>query len=143
MSAASSFDPNNLHYYYAVVPVDAMGLMGTPSIVPNSITPSVDTVSGAPAFFIHTQPHGTGEWNVEVQSTYPLQASPHLTVEGPNRNAYTVFLTQETETKWLGTLRTNGFPPTGIYLYKIRGQNRYRHNRHSNLAGTNLQLCRQ
>ena len=116
------FDPNNLHYYYAVVPVDAMGLMGTPSIVPNSITPSVDTMSGAPAFFIHTQPHDTGEWNVEVQSTHLLQASPHLTVAGPNSNEYTVFLTQETETKWFGTLRTDGFPPTGIYLYKIRGQ---------------------
>ena len=116
------FDPNNFHYYYAVVPVDAMGLMGTPSIVPESITPSVDTVSGAPAFFIRTQPHGTGEWNVEVQSTSPLQAAPHLTVEGPNRNEYTVFLTQATETRWFGTLRTNGFPATGIYLYKIRGQ---------------------
>ena len=116
------FDPNDLHYYYAVVPVNAMGLMGTPSIVPDSITPSVDTVSGAPAFFIQTQPHGTGEWNVAVQSTHPLQASPHLIVESPNRNEYTVFLKQETETKWVGTLRTNGFPPTGIYLYKIRGQ---------------------
>ena len=116
------FDPNNFHYYYAVVPVDAMGFMGTPNIVPDSITPSVDTVSGAPSFFIHTQPHGVGEWNVEVQSTQPLQASPHLTVEGPNRNEYTVFLTQKTKTKWFGTLRTNGFPPTGIYLYKIQGQ---------------------
>ena len=116
------FDPNNFHYYYAVVPVNAMGLMGTPDIVPDSITPSVDTASGAPTFFIQTQPHGTGEWNVEVQSTQPLQASPQLTVEGPNRNEYTVFLTQETETKWSGQLQTNGFPPTGIYLYKIRGQ---------------------
>ena len=116
------FDPNNLRYSYAVVPIDAMGLMGTPSIVPESITPSVDTLSGAPAFFIRTQPHGTGEWNVEVQSTFPLQAAPYLTVEGPNRDEYTVFLTQSTETKWFGTLRTNGFPPTGIYLYKIRGQ---------------------
>ena len=70
------FDPNNLHYYYAVVPVNAMGLMGTPSIVLDSITPRVDTAGGAPAFFIHTQPHGTGEWNVEVQSTQPLQ-KPH------------------------------------------------------------------
>jgi hypothetical protein len=31
-------------------------------------------------------------------------------------------LTQETATKWRGTLRTNGFPPTGIYLYTIRGK---------------------
>ena len=59
---------------------------------------------------------------VEVQSTRPLQAAPHLIVESPDNNDYTVVLAQETETKWLGTLRTNGFPPTGIYLYKIRGQ---------------------
>ena len=116
------FDPNNLHYYYAVVPIDAMELMGTPSIVPESISPRVDISNGAPAFFIHTQPHGTGEWNVEVQSTQPLQSAPQLTVEGPNRNEYNIFLTQETGTKWIGTLRTHGFPPTGIYLYKIRGQ---------------------
>ena len=116
------FDPNSLHYYYAVVPLDAMGLMGTPSIVADSIVPSVDTANGAPAFFINTQPHGTGEWHVEVQSTHPLQSAPSLTVEGPDRNGYTVFLTQATETKWHGTLQTHGFPPTGIYLYKIRGQ---------------------
>ena len=70
---SSFFDPNDLHYYYAVVPVNAMGLMGTPSIVPDSILPGVDTVNGTPAFFIHTQPVGTGEWQVEVQSTQPLQ----------------------------------------------------------------------
>ena len=119
---SEAFDPNNFHYYYAVVPVDAMGLMGTPSIVPERIIPRVDTTSGAPAFFIHTQPHGTGEWHIEVQSTQPLQAAPHLTVESPNTNNYVVFLKQETDTKWIGTLRTDGFPPTGAYFYKIRGQ---------------------
>ena len=116
------FDPSNYHYYYAVVPVDAMGIMGTPSIVPNSIVPGIDTVNGAPAFFIQTQPISTGEWQVEVQSTQPLQSAPHLTVESPNKDDYTVFLTQETATRWIGTLRTNGFPPTGIYLYEIHGQ---------------------
>jgi len=116
------FDPANTHYYYAVVPVNAMGIMGTPSIAPNDIVPRFDTPSNAPAFFVQTQLHGTGAWQVEVQSTLPLQSAPHLTVESPNKDSYTVFLTQETETKWIGTLRTNGFPPTGIYLYKIRGQ---------------------
>ena len=121
-------DPDNadyvhyVHYYYAVVPVDAMGIMGTPSIIPDSITPSVDTVNGAPTFFINTQPQRTGEWNIEVQSTYPLQSAPLLTVDSPNRDNYTIILTQETATKWRGTLHTNGFPPTGIYLYKIHGQ---------------------
>ena len=116
------FDPNSLHYYYAVVPVDAMGIMGTPSIVPDSIMPSVDTANEAPAFFINTQPHGTGAWHVEVQSTRPLKSAPQLLVESPNRDNYTINLTQETATKWSGTLHTNGFPPTGTYLYKIIGQ---------------------
>ena len=113
---------NEYHYYYAVVPVDTIGIMGTPSIIPNSIVPEIDAANGAPAFFIRTQPRGTGEWQVEVQSTQPLQSAPHLSVESPNKDDYTVFLRQETATKWIGTLRTNGFPPTGIYLYKIRGQ---------------------
>ena len=116
------FDPENTHYYYAVVPVNAIGIMGTPNIAPNGIVPTFDAASGAPAFFVHTQPQGTGAWQVEVQSTQPLQNAPHLTVESPNKESYNIFLTQETETKWSGTLRTNGFPPTGIYLYKIRGQ---------------------
>ena len=116
------FDPANTHYYYAVVPVSATGIMGTPNIAPNGIVPRFDTPSNAPAFFVQTQPHGTGAWHVEVQSTLPLQSAPHLTVESPNKESYTVFLTQETETKWIGTLRTNGFPLTGVYLYKILGQ---------------------
>ncbi len=114
-------DPNNVHYYYAVVPVNAIGIMGTPSIVPESITPSVATDNGAPSFFITTQPHRIGEWNVEVQSTHSLRSAPQLTVESPKRDNYAIVLTQETPTKWRGTLRTNGFPTTGIYLYKISG----------------------
>ena len=118
------FDPNNLHYYYAyaVVPVDAMGIMGTPSIVPESITPNVDTATEAPAFFVSTQPHSIGVWHVKVQSTRLLQGAPRLTVESPNKHNYTVNLTQESAKKWRGTLYTNGFPPTGTYLYKITGQ---------------------
>ncbi len=112
----------NIHYYYAVVPVDVFGIMGTPSIVPESIIPDVVTANDAPAFFINTEPHRTGEWQIEVQSTHPLLSAPQLTVESPNRENYTVFLTQETTTKWRGTLRTNGFPPSGIYLYKVTGQ---------------------
>ncbi len=121
-------DPDHVYYYkkvhylYAVVPVDAIGIMGTPSIAPDSITPSVDTANEAPAFFITTQPHRTGEWYVEVQSTRSLQSAPQLLVKSPNKDSYTIILTQESATKWRGTLRTNGFPPTGIYLYKISGK---------------------
>ena len=118
------FDLNNLHYYYAyaVVPVDAIGIMGTPSIVPDGISPSVGTVNEAPAFFINTQPHGMGVWDVKVQSTHLLQSAPQLLVESPDRDNYTIFLTKESATRWRGTFHTNGFPPTGIYLYKIIGK---------------------
>ena len=128
-------------YYYAVVPVDAMGIMGTPSIVPNSIVPEIDTVNGAPGFFIQTQPRGTGEWQVQVQSTQPLQSAPHLTVESPNKDGYTIFLRQETATKWIGTLRTNGFPTDrNLSLQNSRTDPNWR-NRRQNLARANLQLC--
>ncbi len=116
------FTPDTLHYAYAVVPMDALGLMGTPSIVPNTIAPETTAMQAAPAFFIRTQPHGTGEWHVEVESTYPLQAAPALTVETPDNEHYTVFLTQQTGTTWRGTFRTHLFPPPGVYLYKIQGQ---------------------
>ena len=115
-------EPNDVHYYYAVVPVDTVGIMGTPSIVPESITPSVDTANEAPAFFIRTQPIRTGEWQVDIQSTRPLQSAPQLTVETPNRNNYNIPLIQESATKWRGIYYTNGFPQTGLYLYKIVGK---------------------
>ncbi|MCG9128017.1 T9SS type A sorting domain-containing protein [Candidatus Poribacteria bacterium] len=116
------YEPNEVHYYYAVVPVNEIGIMGTPTIIPEGITPSIDTLNGAPAFFINTQPQRTGVWNVEVQSTHALQSAPSLTVESPDRDNYTITLTQETATKWKGTLRTNGFPSAGIYLYTIQGK---------------------
>ncbi len=119
---SDSFDTNNLHAYYAVVPVGTNGLMGTPSIMQDSVTPVVDATSAAPAFFIRTQPYGTGEWQVQVRSTHPLQDIPHLKVETPDRNRYAVLLKRETETKWIGTFRTTGFPPIGTYFYKIHGE---------------------
>ncbi len=116
-------EPSEVHYYYAVVPVDNMGIMGTPSIAPDSITPIIDAATQAPSFFIKTQQHGTGTWHVEVTSTHVLQRAPLLSVAAPNRDNYTINLSQESATKWHGTLHTNGFPPTGIYLYQISGRN--------------------
>ena len=114
-------EPNDVHYYYAVIPVDTIGIMGTPSIVPNSITPAVDITNEAPSFFIKTQPVRTGEWQVEVQSSHLLQSAPQLTIESPKRDNSFINLTQVTPRKWRGTHHTNGFPQTGIYLYHISG----------------------
>lgn len=114
-------EPNSVHYYYAVVPVSAIGIMGTPSIVPESIAPAVDITNEAPAFFIRTSPTHTGQWQVEVQSTRPLLSAPQLTIESPNRENSNISLTQETTTKWRGIFYTNGFPQSGIYLYNISG----------------------
>ena len=116
------FDANAVHYFYAVVPVDAMGIMGTPSLTPDSITPAFDAGNSAPAFFIETQPRGTGVWHVAVRSTHELQNTPTLDVENPNGQRHLIFLTRETPMKWVGTLTTDGFPPNGTYLYQIRGE---------------------
>ncbi len=114
-------EPIDVHYFYAVVPVDEIGIMGTPIIVPESITPAVDTTNEAPAFFIRTRPIQTGQWQVEVQSTRSLMSAPQLTIESPNRVNSNINLTQETSTTWRGMFYTNGSPKTGIYLYTISG----------------------
>ena len=116
------FDANAVHYFYAVVPVDAIGIMGTPHLAPNSITPAFDSGNAAPAFFIETQPRGIGVWQVAVRSTHELQNAPILDVENPNGQRQAIFLTPEIPMKWVGTLTTDGFPPTGTYLYQIRGE---------------------
>ena len=120
---SASEESNKVHYYYAVVPVDAMGIMGTPNIAPASFSPSLESASQAPSFFIKTQQHSIGAWHVEVRSTHVLQSAPLLSVETPNKDNYNVNLSKVSPTKWHGTLHTNGFPPTGIYLYKISGKN--------------------
>ncbi len=118
-----SVESNEVHYYYAVVPVDVMGIMGTPSIAPDSFSPNSESVDQAPSFFIKTQQSGIGVWKVEVVSTQSLKSAPLLSVEAPNRDNYTVNLSQESLRIWRGTLHTNGFPSNGVYLYKISGKN--------------------
>ncbi len=123
-----SFEPSNVHYYYAVVPIDAIGIMGTPSLVTDSITPAFAEANAAPTFFIETQSRAIGEWQIAVLSTHRLQSTPLLTVESPNGHHYTITLTREDMSaaahsdKWIGMLRTVGFPPIGTYTYRIRGQ---------------------
>ncbi len=121
------FEPSNVHYYYAVVPVDAMGIMGTPNLAPDSITLALAEQNAAPEFFIETEPRAIGEWHIEVLSTHQLQSAPLLTVELPNRHNDTIPLTRENLTtvqsdRWIGTFRTAGFPLVGTYIYRIRGQ---------------------
>ena len=116
------FEIENTRYYYAVVPVSAAEIMGTPSIDPHGISPSFSAARGAPAFFINTQQGPIGEWNVEVSGTQNLSAAPRLTVSFPDGSAHTVNLSSKSNARWSGKLMLNGFPPAGIYTYHIMGK---------------------
>ena len=117
------FEIDNTRYYYAVVPVSAAGIMGTPSIDPHGISPAFSAAaSQAPAFFIDTQQGPIGEWNVEVSGTRELSAAPRLTVSLPDGSSHTVHLSGKSSARWSGRLAVNGFPPGGVYTFHIVGK---------------------
>ena len=116
------FEIENTRYYYAVVPVSATGIMGTPSIDPHGISPAFSAASQTPAFFIDTQQGPIGEWNVEVSGTRELSAAPRLTVSLPDGSSHTVHLSGESSARWSGKLAVNGFPPGGVYTFHIVGK---------------------
>jgi hypothetical protein len=116
------FEIENTRYYYAVVPVSATGIMGTPSIDPHGISPAFSAASQTPAFFIDTQQGPIGEWNIEVSGTQELSAAPRLTVSLPDGSAHAVNLSSKSNARWSGKLMLNGFPPIGIYTYHIMGK---------------------
>ncbi len=116
------FELENTRYYYAIVPVSVSGIMGTPSIAPNGISPATNQAELAPAFFIETQTGDMGEWLVQVLVTRDLAERPQLVVTFPDGSDRALFLRHESDTKWTAKLMLNGFPPIGTYTYRIDGQ---------------------
>jgi hypothetical protein len=114
------FDPSNIRYFYAVVPVDALGLMGMPSASEVGISP---ITLAAPAFFIRTDERALGEWEVQVVSSHPLQAPPRLICVTPNSEVIQVDLQSYDEKGifWRGTLSLKSFPMRGSYTFSISG----------------------
>jgi len=68
------FDPTSVRYYYAVAPLNEYGIMGTPAIASNSITPTAPP----PTIVIDTQSLAPGEWVVDLSVSQPLREPPNL-----------------------------------------------------------------
>jgi len=116
------FDYGSVHYYYAVVPLNEYGIMGTPAIASGGITPTVPP----PTIIINTQALAPGEWQVTLQASQPLSEPPDVVTIIPDGRRIPVKLSKSAEADqvWQGKLSVDFFPPTGIYTFiaSVRGR---------------------
>ena len=79
---SAGFDSLNTRYFYAVVPVDAIGIMGTPSIDPNGITPIFNPLD-IPAAPMQTRllQSYPNPFNPDVWIPYELEKAAFVSVE--------------------------------------------------------------
>ncbi|MBD3182961.1 T9SS type A sorting domain-containing protein [Candidatus Poribacteria bacterium] len=111
------FDYSSVVYYYAVVPVNEYGIMGTPSMAKNGITPTAPP----PTIFINTQMLAPGEWNVRLTASLPLGETPELKTITPDGRRITVEMVKVSEDNqlWQGKLLVPFFPTSGTYTYVV------------------------
>ena len=116
------FDPKFVRYYYAVVPLNEYGIMGTPAIANDGITPTAPP----PTIIINTQALAPGEWQVDLRASQPLRASPDLVSIIPDGRRIPIKLSKSAENDqvWQGKLSVDFFPPTGTYTFiaSVRGR---------------------
>ncbi|MFC1714987.1 MXAN_6640 family putative metalloprotease [Candidatus Poribacteria bacterium] len=116
------FDRGQVRYYYAVVPMNEYGIMGTPAITSNGITPTAPP----PTLAISTQLLAPGEWQVTLHASQPLREAPSLINITPDGRRITVKLSKSGENDWLwqGELFVDLFPPTGAYTFVASAKGR-------------------
>jgi hypothetical protein len=116
------FDPGQVRYYYAVVPVSEYGIMGTPAIASGGITPT----ASPPTMAISTQSLAPGEWQVTLHASQPLREAPQLMSIIPDGRRITVELSKsgQNDRLWLGKLSIELFPPTGNYTFAVSARGR-------------------
>lgn len=127
------FDPEDTRYFYAVVPVDAIGIMGTPSIDPNGITPvfSPPNIAAAPT---HTQllQSYPNPFNPDVWIPYELGADAAVSIEIYNVSGQLVqtlsvgmkargqYITKEKAAYWDGRVQSGERAASGVYFYVLK-----------------------
>jgi hypothetical protein len=113
--SVDGFDPKSIRYYYAVVPVNGYGIMGTPAIASGGITPTTPP----PTVIINTQALAPGEWQVSLRASQPLREPPNLVSIIPDGRRIPVKLSKSAEDDqvWQGKLSVDFFPPTGTYTF--------------------------
>lgn len=130
---SSFFDPEDTRYFYAVVPVDTIGLMGTPSIDPNGITPVFNPadIAAAP---IHTQllQSYPNPFNPDVWIPYELGEDASVSVEIYNISGQLVrslqvgvkargqYITKEKAVHWDGRTQSGERAASGVYFYVLK-----------------------
>jgi hypothetical protein len=118
LTGATNFDPSLIRYYYAVVPVDHVGLMGEPAIASDGVTP---IPPAAPAFLVSTREVRNGLWNLAVQSTRPLAEPPTLRVTLPDGSQVTVAVRPLSDDLFDAEFAHPFYPQPGVYRYSLVG----------------------
>ncbi len=129
----SRFDPEETRYYYAVVPVDAIGIMGTPSIDPSGITP-IFNPANTPAAPVHTQllQSYPNPFNPDVWIPYELGKDASVSVEIYNISGQLVrtlqvgmkargrYVSKDKAAYWDGRTQLGERAASGVYFYVLR-----------------------
>ena len=129
----NSFDPQDMRYFYAVVPVDAIGIMGTPSIDPNGITPFFNPLETLAApmqtQLLQSYPN---PFNPDVWIPYELGGSASVSVEIYNISGQLVrtlqvgmkkrgqYIAKDKAVYWDGRTQLGEKAPSGVYFYVLK-----------------------
>ena len=131
--ASTSFDPVNTRYFYAVVPVDAIGIMGMPSIDPNGITP-IFNPPDIPAAPMQTRIFQSypNPFNPDVWIPYELGEEASVSVEIYNISGQLVrtlhvgmkqrgqYISRDKAVYWDGRNQLGERATSGVYFYVLK-----------------------
>ena len=129
----TEFNPLRTRYFYAVVPVDAIGIMGTPSIDPNGITPIFNPleIPAAPTQTRLLQSY-PNPFNPDVWIPYELGEDASVSVEIYNISGQLVqtlhvgmkkrgqYVTRDKAVYWDGQTQIGERAASGVYFYVLK-----------------------
>jgi hypothetical protein len=130
---STRFNPSETRYFYAVVPVDAIGIMGTPSIDLNGITPIFDPPD-IPAAPMQTRLFQSypNPFNPDVWIPYELGEDALVSVEIYNMSGQLVrtlhvgmkkrgqYITKDKAVYWDGRTQLGERATSGVYFYVLK-----------------------
>jgi len=127
------FEAQNTRYYYAVVPINAIGIMGTPSIAPNGITPAFNATNAALApiqtRLLQSYPN---PFNPEVWIPYELEDTAPVSIEIYNIAGQRIrildigvqprgrYISKERAAYWDGQTQSGERATSGVYFYLLK-----------------------
>lgn len=128
------FDPQSTRYYYAVAPVNSIGIIGMPSIEPNGITPvfvAADAVAVPPlqTQLLQSYPN---PFNPDVWIPYELAVDTPVSIEIYNATGQLVralelgikppgrYISKERAAYWDGRTQSGERAVSGVYFYVLK-----------------------